>query len=205
MGRRRLFTGVALATLATISWAVACTGSDPILLPSTGSDGSGDAVASDSSTGDARTEGDGADSSSTTDAPAGDACFGPLDTTPCGCPGASSCCSFTDGGSGCYPVGNGPPECISGPDAYIACVGRSSCPPDSLCCAIGTLSGDTCPRRLSHFDTACDPIDAGSGGPLCAGKTILCSKQSDCEELDAGRCEPAVMEILARTMGVCVK
>lgn len=202
MGRRRVFIAIALASVAAVGLIAACTGDEPVVPGGADSGGAGnEASTSDSSTG-----GDGAsDSATTTDAPAGDACTGTLDTTPCGCPGASSCCAFTDGGSACYPAGNGPAECISGPEAYIACVGKGNCPADGLCCAIGTVSGTTCPRRLSLFDTACSPIDAGNGAALCDGHPILCSKQSDCEDFDAGRCEPATMEIVGRTMGVCVK
>lgn len=201
MGRRRLFIGGALAAVAGISWIVACTGDEAVIPPTTNDGGGGEGGAVDAPAGDSPSNLDGGEGGTTT----ADACTGTLDTTPCGCAGVSSCCSFTDGGIGCYPAGNGPPECISGPEAYIACVGKANCPPDGLCCAIGTLNGTTCPRRLSHFDTACSPIDAGTGAALCDGKPILCSKQSDCEDYDAGRCEPATMEILGRTMGVCVK
>lgn len=186
---------------------VACTG-DEAVIPNFGTDDAN--VRADASDDGAALDG-GSDATATNDAShggnGGDACATPVDTTPCGCGAGKSCCSFTDGGTGCYPIGNGPAECISGPDAYISCVSRSSCAPDSVCCAIGMLggSGAACGRRLSHFDTACSPADSGTGGDPCAGKPILCSKQSDCEDLGAGRCEPAVMEVLGRTMGVCVK
>ena len=107
-----------------------------------------------------------------------------------------------DGGSG------------SGGDACATPIDTTpcGCGAGQSCCsftdAIGTLGGKTgeaCGRRLSHFDTACSPADSGTGADPCAGKPVLCSKQSDCEDVGAGRCEPAVMEVLGRTMGVCVK
>jgi len=193
-----------VADIAGAAGIVACTGEDAVIT-NLGTDDAN--VRADGSADDSAAT----DAGSTTDGGAGvadgggDACSAAIDTTPCGCAAGQSCCSFTDGGTGCYPIGNGPAECISGPDAYISCVSRSGCAPDSVCCAIGTLGGNACSRRLSHFDTACSPADAGPGGALCAGKPVLCARQSDCEDIGAGRCEPAVMDVLGRTMGVCVK
>lgn len=211
MGREAFVVAVGVVAIAMGGGVVACTG-DEAVLPNLGTDdanvradASDDGAALDAgSDGVSPTNGAGDGGSGS----GGDACATPIDTTPCGCGAGQSCCSFTDGGTGCYPIGNGPAECISGPDAYISCVSRSSCAPDSVCCAIGTLGGKTgeaCGRRLSHFDTACSPADSGTGADPCAGKPVLCSKQSDCEDVGAGRCEPAVMEVLGRTMGVCVK
>lgn len=207
MGRQALVVAFGIVGITIGAGIVACTG-DEAVMPNLGTHDAN--VRADAGDDGAALDG-GSDATATNDASdggsGGDACATPIDTTPCGCGAGQSCCSFTDGGTGCYPIGNGPAECISGPDAYISCVSRSSCAPDSVCCAVGTLrgTGAACGRQLSHFDTACSPADAGTGADPCAGKPVLCSKQSDCEDVGAGRCEPAVMEVLGRTMGVCVK
>lgn len=205
MGRKALVVAIGIVGLAIGAGAAACTGDDPVL-SGTGTDDAN--VREDAATGSdaARDAGPGSESAvATSDGGGGDACAAAVDTTPCGCAAGQSCCSFTDGGTGCYPIGNGPAECISGPDAYIGCVGRGTCAPDSVCCAIGTVGGAACSRRLSHFDTACSPLDAGAGTSPCGGKPVLCTRESDCEDIGAGHCEPAVMDVLGRTMGVCVK
>lgn len=153
--------------------------------------GAGDAGGGDAGT-DATVPGDAGDAG---DAADGQAC-GARDMNPCGCASGQDCCfSRGDGGTTCEPGGNAQCAVID----QIACVTSSQCAAGGTCCFKGTFARTGECSSASLKDIQCN------AGPCGPGETVACLTDDDCDSFNAGVCVSVELDVIGRTIGLCVK
>ncbi|HVJ94574.1 MAG TPA: hypothetical protein VM580_32535 [Labilithrix sp.] len=190
----------------SLALAAACTGEDPAFILAGPNDG-GQATNDAQSSGPGGDDG-GADSPEDGGADGGTACI-KRDSTPCNCGSATSCCTLDDGGALCQPRGNEDVGLGCTTTNTITCVG--DCAGGQACCFHGEVTvGETCPLRLTRYDSQCVSYNAGDPENACTDTTngvrhhVLCQVTADCTRHDAGTCQSAMMDGVGRIMGVCV-